>query len=81
MAKEVQQRSPDTPVAVNFADSASVAGLQVAYVVTNTAFQAQMVATNADFAEALPTPLRIKGCLIMRPVEIADGRPAWLRGA
>lgn len=81
LATEVQQRSPAAPVAVSFEDSAAIAGLQVADVVANTAFQAQAVAANAELAEALLTPLRVKGRLIMRPVEIADARPAWLRGA
>ncbi len=81
LAREVQQRSPAAPVTVSFADSASVAGLQVADVVANTAFQAQTVAANAELAGTLLAPLRLTGRLVMRPVEIADGRPAWLSSA
>lgn len=81
LAAQVAHRRPTTlPVAVSFADSASTAGLQVADVVVNTAFQAQMASASADRAEALLAPLRVRGRLIMRSLEIADGRPEWLRG-
>ena len=44
LATEVRHRLPTSPVTVSLADSASTAGLQVADVVANTAFQAQTVA-------------------------------------
>lgn len=65
-------------VTVSFEGSATLPGLQVADVVANTAFQALGTTTGAVVANGLLEPLRATGRLVVRPVELAARRPAWL---
>lgn len=63
---------------VNFRDSASIPGLQIADVIVNTAFQCLGHTPTATYAETLLSPLRHLGCLTLCPVELEDCRPAWV---
>ena len=65
------------PVDVAFRDSAAVAGLQVADVVANSAFQ--MIGRGGPARELL-VPLIGMGRLTILPLRLPEVRPAWISG-
>ena len=74
----IAARHPAAKVAVAFGDSAELAGLQVADVVVNAAFQLVTDAPAGQASGQLLAPLIATGALMITDMQLDGRRPAWL---
>ncbi len=81
LVQAIAARHHAAKVAVAFGDSAELAGLQVADVVVNAAFQFVTDAPAGQASGQLLAPLIASGALTIRDVRVDDRRPAWLTGS
>ena len=81
LVQAIATRHPAAKVAVAFGDSAELAGLQVADVVVNAAFQFVTDAPAGQASGQLLAPLIASGALTITDAQLNGHRPAWLTGS